>query len=60
MLFISTSGIGLEFCTAAIESGRGLGFVYTISLFTFVSGIVLDLISLYLYVNASFPNRNNN
>jgi hypothetical protein len=36
----------LEISTATAESGRGLGFVYIISLFTFDSSIVLCLIAL--------------
>jgi hypothetical protein len=43
------------------ERGWGLGFVYIIPfVITFDSSIGLYLITLYLYVNASFPHRNNN
>jgi hypothetical protein len=42
------------------EGGGGSRFVYIISLFTFESRIVLYSIILYLYINASFPHRNNN
>jgi hypothetical protein len=37
-----------------------LDFVYNISLFAFESSIVPSLITLYLYINTSFRNNNNN
>ncbi len=50
-----------EICIALPGSGGGgLGFVYVISLFTFESSIVLSLITLYKYINTSFPHRSNN
>jgi hypothetical protein len=60
MLFISTSGFGLEISTATAESEWGLGFVGIISLFTFERSIVRDLFSFYLYISKSSPHKNNN
>jgi hypothetical protein len=39
----------LRFLQATAESGRGLCFVYIISLFTFESSINISLITIYLY-----------
>ncbi len=52
--------LGLEISTPTAESRWGLGFVYIISLFSLERSIVLSLITLYLYINTSFPHRNNN
>ncbi len=52
--------LGLEISTPIAESRRGLGFVYIISMFTLERSIVLSPITLYLYINTSFPHRNNN
>ncbi len=49
-----------EISPPTAENGRGLGFVYIFSLSTFESSIVLYFITLYLYINTSFPHRNNN
>jgi hypothetical protein len=58
--FIAPYGfLGLEISTATAESGWRPGFLYINSLFIFESNIVLSLIIiLYLYMNSSFPHRN--
>ncbi len=52
--------LGLEISTAIAESMWRFDFVYIISLFTFDSSIVLSLITIYLYINTSYPHKNNN
>jgi len=50
----------LEFSAATAESGRELGFFYIISLLPFKIALFSLLLHFILYINISFPYRNNN